>query len=125
MNSFFTGCSTVCDAQGKRLVELQNKLDSRLGSEVMLVSLSKDPQNDTPEALKTWAGRYGVKKGWSLLTGDLSELTRAFMAFTDNGPAVIEHSPIILIGNADKNIWFKLNGLISTEEILGYIEKVK
>jgi len=122
---FFTNCTTVCDLQGKHFVKLQTALGPRLGSEVNLLSISKDPENDTPEVLKQWSEKYGVKNGWTLLTGDLEEVKKTFIAFTGQGPSTMEHMPIILIGNTDTGKWARLNGLMPIEEILRQIENVK
>lgn len=125
MNFIFTNCKTICDAQGKLFSKLQLRLGSRLGSEINLVSLSKDPKNDTPERLKMWGNSHNLKEGWTLLTGELSEVNKAFIAFTGDSAIVIEHSPVMLIGNSEKNKWIRVNGLKPIDEIEKLIEKVK
>jgi protein SCO1/2 len=125
MNFIFTNCKVVCDAQGKRFSQLQAKLVSRMESDVNLISLTKDIENDTPEILKKWGSKYNRKTGWTILTGNKSEMDKTFIAFTGGPPAVIEHTPVILVGNADKNKWIRASGLEPVEEIEKMIERVK
>ena len=125
MSFFFTSCKTVCDSQGKHLAELQAALGERMDNEVNIISLSKDPKHDTPEELKKWEEKYGVGKGWTLLTGDLDEISNALQTFSGKGPGIFEHDSIIMVGNADKKKWVRISGFTPVDEILQYIEKVK
>jgi hypothetical protein len=53
----------------ERLAQVQSFLGDRLGRDVFFYSLTVDPENDTPRALKAFAERIGVGPGWLLLTG--------------------------------------------------------
>jgi protein SCO1/2 len=125
MNFIFTNCKVVCDAQGKNFSKLQSKLGSRLKNQINLISLSKDPLNDTPVKLKQWGTKYDRQNGWTLLTGEKSEIDKTFLAFTGGTPLVIEHSAIMLIGNANKNQWIRLSGLEPIDEVEKLIEQVR
>ncbi|MFX1533284.1 MAG: SCO family protein [Promethearchaeota archaeon] len=50
---------------------LQDNLGTRMGSEVILLLITLDPERDTPEALKIFGENYGADfSGWQFLTGD-------------------------------------------------------
>ncbi|MFX1252579.1 MAG: SCO family protein [Promethearchaeota archaeon] len=50
---------------------LQDNLGTRMGSEVILLLITLDPERDTPEVLKTFGENYGADfSGWQFLTGD-------------------------------------------------------
>lgn len=68
------------------LARVQPYLGHHLGRDVFLYSLSVDP-DDTPEALRELAGRYGARPGWLFLTGEAAdvELLRGKL-FAHNGP---------------------------------------
>jgi protein SCO1/2 len=51
------------------LVQVQRLLGDRVGRDVFMYSLTVDPENDTPGALKAFAERHGVQPGWLFLTG--------------------------------------------------------
>lgn len=50
------------------LVKVQRLLGERLGRDVFMYSLSVDPENDTPRALRAFAEKHGVKPGWLFLS---------------------------------------------------------
>lgn len=69
----FTGCSDICLTQTQRFKKLQDELKQKqlFEKDVVLVSISIDPQNDTPEVLDAYAKKSGVdNSGWHFLTGD-------------------------------------------------------
>ena len=63
----FTRCQLSCPRISSIMKSLQEKL---AGSSVLLVSLSVDPEHDTPEVLADYAGRYGAfPDRWWFRTG--------------------------------------------------------
>ena len=67
----FTNCDTVCLPMTANMSKLQQKLaEAGLEDEVQLVSISVDPEHDTPDVLKEYSSRYEFDDGnWSFLTG--------------------------------------------------------
>ena len=67
---FFATCPSVCVQQNKILAEFQAEYGKR---GLKLVSITCDPQNDSPEALRAYAARFQAQPGtWFFLTGDLT-----------------------------------------------------
>jgi protein SCO1 len=70
----FTRCPTVCPVMTERLAALA----PRLGEQVHLVSVSVDPDFDTPERLRAFAKEHGATSPrWHFLTGDSAAIQRA------------------------------------------------
>jgi len=68
-NFMFTSCPSSCPRLTRHMARVQTRL-SDIRDRVRLVSFSVDPTVDTPERLRTYAGRYGVDaRMWSMLTG--------------------------------------------------------
>jgi protein SCO1/2 len=68
-NFIFTSCDTVCPPMTAHMTELQKQM-KEAGLDVRLVSFSVDPEVDTPEKLKEFAGRYPLSlENWDFLTG--------------------------------------------------------
>ncbi|MGM0921513.1 MAG: SCO family protein [Bacillota bacterium] len=68
-NFIFTSCDTVCPPMTAHMTELQKQL-KEAGLDVRLISFSVDPEVDTPEKLKEFAGRYPLSlENWDFLTG--------------------------------------------------------
>ena len=71
----FTSCSDACPRLTRRMRSLQDRLDP-LGS-VGLLSVSVDPERDTPEKLRVYGEAYGARSDlWRFLTGSPIEVER-------------------------------------------------
>lgn len=70
---FFSRCPSVCPKQQKDFGTILRHLDDLRSPDkppVRLVSFSVDPEFDTPEVLRAWAGKHDVDTTkWSLVTG--------------------------------------------------------
>lgn len=64
----FTRCRVVCPHLTGKMAELRRRLPA--GSRVASVSISVDPEHDTPEVLRAYAERQGISgRDWLFLTG--------------------------------------------------------
>jgi protein SCO1 len=69
----YTWCPDVCPMLTDKLARVQDDLGSHFGSDVAFVSITVDPERDTPGVLKQHAQAFDVDfVGWSFLTGDLA-----------------------------------------------------
>ena len=66
----YTSCTDTCPVLTALMVKVQQDLGAAFGSKVAFVSITVDPERDTPEALKKYAEDFGADlRGWSFLTG--------------------------------------------------------
>ncbi len=76
-NFFFTSCRSICPAIMKGMARLQDGLLQRDIRGIRLVSISVDPEHDTPEVLGDYGKALGVDPArWTLLTGDPERVRR-------------------------------------------------
>ncbi|MGH7557531.1 MAG: SCO family protein [Gemmatimonadota bacterium] len=79
----FTNCAGVCPLITSRMAALRDSLgvEGLLGDEVRLVSFSVDPARDTPEVLRSYAGRFGGSppSRWAFLTGTPADSIHALI----------------------------------------------
>ncbi|MDQ6438115.1 SCO family protein [Mesorhizobium sp. LHD-90] len=67
----FAYCTDVCPMLTAHMVSVQEKLGSTFGSKIVFVSITVDPERDTPDVLKEYAQNFGADiKGWWFLTGN-------------------------------------------------------
>lgn len=72
----FTRCPTICPRITRRMRALQERAEAERVT-LSLLSISVDPDNDTPEVLRGYAQRFGaVTKTWSFVTGDFAAIQR-------------------------------------------------
>jgi cytochrome oxidase Cu insertion factor (SCO1/SenC/PrrC family) len=92
-NFMFTKCAGPCPRMAAQMKQVQTKLEGV--QNVLLLSFTIDPENDTPAALEQYARRFGADKArWRFLTGDeaeLQKLARTTFFLADVGPPY-EHS---------------------------------
>ena len=120
----FTSCTLICPMQGESLSKLQAMLGERLGGEVYLVSVSTDPEGDTPERLKIWGSQFGAGPGWTLVTGKKSEIDKVALALT-GAPAVKgDHSPVVFVGSDRTGRWIRAYGLAEPARFASLIDEV-
>ncbi len=77
INFTYTGCEEECAAQRASLVALRETLraQGRLGSEVVFLTISFDPERDTREALQTYAAQLAAdRNSWRFATTDPTSL---------------------------------------------------
>jgi cytochrome oxidase Cu insertion factor (SCO1/SenC/PrrC family) len=123
---FYTSCGYTCPMQGKVFSKLQAELGERLGKEVFLISVTMDPETDTPARLKTWATQQELRKGWTLVTGGKVEMAKLVGHLTGNPLGRIEmHSPFIYMGNDRKNNWTVTYGLAEPKHLVKKIEEMR
>lgn len=124
INFFFTNCDYVCPMQARSLVRLKERLAGRLGRDVFFISVSRDPQNDTPERLSNWAKNYGVSAGWTLVTGEQPVVKKLLRDLASEGLGQATHESLILIGNDRTGVWVSTDGLLLPDELVKFIDKV-
>ena len=74
----FTSCADACPKLQGKLRGLQDRLiPPEQGGQIALLSISVDPERDTPEKLRQYAQAFGARPGmWRYLTGEQKEVER-------------------------------------------------
>jgi cytochrome oxidase Cu insertion factor (SCO1/SenC/PrrC family) len=117
MNFIFTTCRGICPPLGANFAALQKQLGEGVDRNISLVSISVDPTTDTPQRLKAWAGQFGARPGWTLLTGpkaDADSVLKSLGVFSANKT---EHSPYLLIGSESAGHWTRVHGLTAPQRV--------
>jgi protein SCO1/2 len=65
---FYSTCPGPCPMMTSRLSEIHKRLSGE--GDVRFVSITTDPQKDTPEILQAYAKNFGASDRWLFLTGD-------------------------------------------------------
>ena len=105
---FYTNCPTA-EQDTAKLAEILGHLDRETEKKITLVSVSADPDRDTPEAVKEYAERYRVGKGWVLLTGGRESLTAINRKLGNASPDPESHIRVFLLGTLKTGNWIRMN----------------
>ena len=71
----FASCADTCPLLTAKLAGIQDRLGAAFGPDVRFVSITVDPERDTPQVLKRYAQSHRADSaGWSFLTGTPAEI---------------------------------------------------
>jgi protein SCO1/2 len=124
INTFFTTCTGVCPPINRNLEKVQEALGDRLGKDAFLISMSVDPETDTPSRLKEYSRRFRARPGWIFLTGKKENVDWALYKLGQYVETKEGHTNIIIIGNEPKGLWKKAFGLAKADELIKMVEDV-
>lgn len=107
---FFATCQSICPKMSSQLVHVQNAFKN--DKNVLILSHTVNPANDTVEVLNGYAQTYGaIKNKWHLLTGnkktiyDMARYSYLVNALEDDGSAEgFLHSELFILVDAQKRI---------------------
>src|SRR6185369_13794311 len=124
INTFFTTCTGACPAINRNLEKVQDALGDRLGKDAFLISMSVDPETDTPARLKEYSRRFHARPGWIFLTGKKENVDWALYKLGQYVETKDNHTNIIIIGNEPKGLWKKAFALAKADEVMKIVEDV-
>lgn len=109
LNVIFTHCNDACPLITRKLREVREAMGPQLAAQVTFVSLSSDPLNDTPEALKAFAAQQGVDgPNWLFLTGDKANVDLVLGRLGQFLPSPEQHSTQLIAGDVAGKRWSKI-----------------
>ncbi len=121
---FFVHCEGICPLSTGRMLALQELLGERLGRDVFFLSITLDPEQDTPAVLAEHARALGARPGWTFLTGakdDIETLRRRLGVF-DLDPVIDadrnQHAGVLVLGNDAKQRWAMKPATLSARTLL-------
>jgi protein SCO1 len=102
LSFIYTACPDICPLLTQKMAQVQDELGPDFGTKIAFVSITLDPQRDTPEVLKDYAQFWGAKlQGWSFLTGspeavrDITHRYGVFVAKNEDGS--VDHTQLTSI----------------------------
>ena len=117
MNFIFTTCTTICPLLSQTLAQLQGEL-SAARDRVHIVSISIDPEADTPAVLRAYARRYHAGSEWQHYTGTVQAIIETARAFHVYNGDKMGHSPVTLVRVAPGKPWVRFDGFATSDELL-------
>ena len=116
LNFIFTSCSSICPILSATFSQVGALLKDE-APQLRFVSISIDPEQDTPAVLQRYAQRYGADGRWQFLTGsrdDIIALQRAFDALRGNKTG---HRPLTFLRRDPAGPWLRIEGFPKAEEL--------
>jgi protein SCO1/2 len=102
LNFIFTTCTDVCPLFTANLAQLQRALKNEHAGHIFLISITTDPEIDTPKVLKSYAQRYQAGfQNWAFLTGSEAQLKPVWKGFgvrvINKGRGLVQHTSLTTV----------------------------
>ena len=123
LDFIFGTCTTICPVLSAGYANLQAKLPPG-GPRIHLISISIDPENDSPKVMRDYLKRYRAKPGWEFFTGRREDIDKVMVAFNAYIPNKMSHYPLTLIRDPKSGKWVRLLGMMSSSEFVAECKKV-
>jgi len=111
VNFIFTTCTTICPVMTATFAQMRKALGSD-ADRIQLVSITIDPEHDTPAVLASYAERFdATSPDWRFLTGNSKDVERVLRTFDAWSGSKTNHRPITLLRKQGASQWVRLEGL--------------
>ena len=117
LDFMYTTCSTVCPLTSQTLAQFQSLLGADR-ERMHLVSISIDPEQDTPARLREYADRFDAGPGWHHYTGTVAASLTAQRAFDVYRGDKMSHSAVTLLRSAPGQPWRRIDGFVNPDRLL-------
>ena len=114
---FFTHCESACPVVNQTLSNVQALLGDRLGTDIILISITTDPARDTPPVVREYSDYFDPRPGWLFLTGERQNIETIVRRLGHTSPDPTAHTTFLMVGNVAKAKWTKLKPTASEAEI--------
>lgn len=106
LDFIYTSCPDVCPLMTANLRRVEDALGDRFGRDVYFISITIDPEYDTPEHLKEYAEAFRVDlSGWVFLTGEPDTVDQVLddyqQTYERKGPRDVDHTALTVLIDPD------------------------
>jgi protein SCO1/2 len=119
----FTSCTTTCPIEAAIFQRVQNMLPNMNAQGIQLLSLSVDPETDTPGALSAWRHRYHASSNW-IAAVPLKAEVPGLRDFFQNGGNSSDHSTQVHIIDREGRLVWRTYELPAAQEVAAVLQKV-
>lgn len=124
INFMFATCKGVCAPMTANLAKVQKHLGERMGRDVLMISISVDPETDTPAVLKKYADNFKAQPGWYFLTGEKKNVDWVLYKLGGYVEDKQQHNSTLIIGNVATGEWMKMLAMSNPTEIASAVTKL-
>jgi protein SCO1 len=121
VNLMYTKCTSTCPLETAKLTQVKKILGDRVGKDIFFISISIDPDHDTPQVLKAYSEKFHTGDGWTFVTGDESDIKliakKLGLSSITDAKNRDGHQPALMIGDVDGGNWMR-NSAVDNPQFL-------
>lgn len=118
----FTDCVTVCPLLGSLFRSVEKRLDNN--SPVLLLSVSVNPDRDTPERLKEWLSGYRQGERWHAVRTSKEGLRTLLIALGQKSGPPAGHSSQVFFIKSNGEVFGRTTGLPDSAGVAGILGRL-
>jgi len=122
LDFIFTTCNTICPVLSGTFSQLDKKL-ATLNDDIELISISIDPEFDTPSTLKKYGKQFDSSDQWKFYTGTRDDIIKLQTAFNAYRGSKMNHIPITFVRKSKEKKWTRIDGFASSNQLITLIKK--
>ena len=110
----FTTCPTICPL----LTGVAARVREDLGKDrekIRAVSITIDPEHDTPSVLREYAANFDADPDWMFLTGRLPDVVAVQRAFGSYLGNKMNHPPYTFLRRSPRDPWVRIDGIVHAD----------
>ena len=123
VNFIYTSCTTICPIMSATFSQAQKRM-GEAAKPIKWVSISIDPEYDTPARLREYAERFHADSNWQFITGDIERIITLQKAFNVYNGSKMNHKPVTLLRAGRDQPWVRLDGLTSGAELVSEYQQL-
>lgn len=117
LNFIYTTCTAICPMLSHTFAQFQSQLGAEAAT-VRMVSVSIDPEHDTPARLAAYARQFQAGPQWAHYTGTVDASVRVQKAFGAYYGDKMNHRPAVYMRAAPGKPWIRLDGFTSADDLV-------
>lgn len=117
LDFIYTSCTAVCPVTSQVFSQLQEELGKER-DKVNMISISIDPEYDTPARLTEYARKFHAAAQWQHYTGTTQASITMQKAFDVYRGDKMNHSPVTFLRAAPGKPWVRLDGFATPDVLL-------
>jgi protein SCO1/2 len=125
VNAFYTGCRAACPQVMGTLAHLRGQVAID-GPETRFISITVDPEHDTPDRLALYARTMAAGADWRMLSGDPATVRAALhklgLDVKPDDPA--DHLNVLYMANLRTGLWVKAFSLAPLDSLVQLLQRV-
>jgi protein SCO1/2 len=123
LDFIYTTCTTICPVMSQTFAEVQKRLGND-AAKVKMISISTDPEEDTPARLTEYSKRFHAGAQWQFYTGTVEASISSQRAFDAYRGDKMSHTPVMFFRSAPGQPWVRLDGFATPDSLVSELRPV-
>lgn len=121
---FYANCKDICPVTNMTMAQLAKSAFSLDGKPARLLSITVDPERDTPAVIRDMSEAFGEHPDWVWLTGASADVRKFTHGLGMRYDRPEDHGVLFIVGDADSGHFISTSGLANADDLLRELEAI-